>query len=154
VPSEDNAAALELLNAGFVELVPHNKAIGFSLIELGSSPSYVVARIPWDERFVGNPETGVMHGGIVTTFLDAAGGAAVYVKIQKPVPIATLDLRIDYLKPGTGRRDIRARAECIKVTRNVAFVRAFGYHDDPSDPIALASATYMISTKGKAVVLP
>jgi acyl-coenzyme A thioesterase PaaI-like protein len=61
-------------------------------------------------------------------------------------PIATLDLRIDYMKPATPGRDLLARAECYKVTRNVAFVRGVAYHDDPSDPIATTVATFMLST--------
>src|SRR6185369_7024719 len=96
---------------------------------------------------------GLLHGGAVTTLLDAAGGAAVYVKLGEAGPIATLDLRIDYLKPAAGRRDVLARAECIKLTRNVAFVRMTAYHDDPSDPIALGAASFMLGTKGQTVAM-
>jgi acyl-coenzyme A thioesterase PaaI-like protein len=86
----------------------------------------------------------------VTTLLDATSGACVYMKLKKPIPIATLDLRIDYLKPSQPRRELFARAECFKATRNVAFVRATAYHDE-GDPIATATGTFMLSTKGKSV---
>jgi uncharacterized protein (TIGR00369 family) len=147
-------ASLEMLNAGFRDYIPHNKALGFHIIEASFDPAYVIAELPWDERLVGHPDLGIIHGGAATTLLDAAGGAAVYMKLKSPMPIATLDLRIDYLKPASGKGPIRARAECIKVTKNVAFVRASAYQDDPNEALALASATYMISTKGQAVIPP
>jgi uncharacterized protein (TIGR00369 family) len=141
---------LELLNAGFRDFVPHNKELGFVVVEASSNPPFIIAKLPFAERLVGHPDSGLLHGGAITTLLDAAGGAAVYVKLGMPTPIATLDLRIDYLKPG-GRFDVFSRAECLKITRNVAFVRMTAYHDDPNDPIALGAATYMIGTKGQAV---
>jgi uncharacterized protein (TIGR00369 family) len=152
--SDDQATSLELLNAGFADFVPHNKAMGFRIVEASFDPPYIIAALPWHERLLGNPDHGIIHGGVVTTLLDAAGGAAVYVKMRVALPIATLDLRIDYLKPAAGTREIRARAECIKVTKNVAFVRATAFQEDERDPIALASAAYMISTKGQAVIAP
>jgi uncharacterized protein (TIGR00369 family) len=146
--------SLELLNAGFRDYIPHNKALGFHVVDAGNDPAFIVAALPWDARLVGNPDNGTIHGGVVTTLLDAAGGAAVYMKLMSPIPIATLDLRIDYLKPAASKTELRARAECIKVTKNVAFVRASAFQLDPNDPIAILSATYMISTKGQSVVPP
>ena len=106
--------------------------------------------LPWKEELVGNPETGVLHGGAVTSMLDAACGAAVFLKLGQPAPIATLDLRIDYLKTGAAKRDVVCRAECYKVTRHVAFVRGVAFHDE-DDPIASAAGTFMIQGKGKPI---
>jgi uncharacterized protein (TIGR00369 family) len=105
--------------------------------------------VPYDPKLVGNPATGVLHGGVITSLLDSASGAAVGSAMRAGGPwrpIATLDLRIDYMKPATPGRDLLARAECYKVTRNVAFVRGVAYHDDPSDPIATTVATFMLAT--------
>ena len=86
--------------------------------------------------------------------LDSASGAAVGGALAAARgagapsgwrPIATLDLRIDYMKPATPGRDLMARAQCYKLTRNVAFVRGVAYHDDPEDPIATSTATFMLS---------
>ena len=61
--------------------------------------------MPYDAKLVGNPETGVLHGGAITALLDGASGAAVFAALVDIVPIATLDLRIDYLRPAeSGRR--------------------------------------------------
>lgn len=145
-------ADLEVLRAAFKDFIPHNKAIGVELLEASFEPAAVVLSLPYDPKLVGNPDTGHLHGGVITTLLDATCGASVFLKLQQPTPIATLDLRVDYLGPGTAGRAVLARAECYKVTRNVAFVRAAAYHDRPEEPFATATASFMISTPGKSVV--
>lgn len=87
-----------------------------------------------------------MHGGIVTTLLDTVGGMAVLVRRGEFLMMATLDLRIDYLRPSTPHEDLVARVECYKLTRNVAFTRGFACNDDPNHPLASMSATYMLNT--------
>jgi uncharacterized protein (TIGR00369 family) len=126
--------------------IPHSRAIGMRTIEAGGGVALMC--VPYDPRLVGNPATGVLHGGVITSVLDSASGAAVGSAVggRGWRPIATLDLRIDYMKPATAGRDVMARAECYKVTRNVAFVRGVAYHDDPADPIATTVATFMLST--------
>ncbi len=143
-----SAFDLEALNAAFCELIPHNLALGLTLrrIDPGTATAYL--HLPWHERLVGNPETRTPHGGVVTTIIDSACGACVYLRLNAPIPIATLDLRVDSLKPATPGRDLWARAECYRATRNIAFVRAVAYHDE-ADPIASAAGTFMISTKGE-----
>lgn len=147
----EHAIDLEAVRAAFEELVPFNRALGMTVDSVSLAPAVLVLRLPWAEHLVGNPETGAIHGGALTALMDAAGGAAVFFKLREPVPIATLDLRVDTLKPATTRKDVRCRAECFKTTRNVAFVRAVAYHDDPSDPIAAMAATYMLATKGRSI---
>ena len=130
---------------GFSDAVPHNKALGISVVEM--SAERTVFRLPYDLRLVGNPDTGVLHGGPITALLDGASGAAVFAALTAWVPIATLDLRIDYLRPAEPGRDVLATATCYRMTKNVAFTRAVAYHDDEADPIASAVGTFMISTK-------
>ena len=129
----------------FSEGIPHNKALGIAILEM--TPERTVFRLPYDLRLVGNPDTGVLHGGPITALLDGASGAAVFAALREWVPIATLDLRIDYLRPAEPPRDVLATATCYRMTKNVAFTRAVAYHDDPDDPIASAVGTFMISTK-------
>jgi uncharacterized protein (TIGR00369 family) len=103
-------------------------------------------RLPYHPQLVGNPETGVLHGGAITALIDACCGAAVFMALAKPAFIATLDLRIDYLAPATPGRDVYADIECYKLTRNIAFVRGCGYHDRADDPIAAAAGSFMLRT--------
>jgi len=64
--------------------------------------------------------------------------------------MATLDIRIDYMKPATPGEDLYVESECYKVTRNVAFVRAFAWQDDIDDPVATSVAAFMLGTSNEA----
>jgi len=146
----DDDERLELLarlNRNFADLVPHNRALGLAILELGDGEA--VIELPYAEHLVGNPETGVLHGGAITSMMDACCGAAVFMKLEQPTPIATLDLRIDYLKPASPGENVRARAHCYHLTRNVAFVRGVAYHDREDDPVASATGTFMVSTRAR-----
>lgn len=132
---------------GFIDAVPHNRALGISIVEM--TAERCVFKLPYDEKLVGNIDTGVLHGGPITALLDGASGAAVYVALPAWVPIATLDLRIDYLRQAEPGRDVLAYAHCYKLTKNVAFTRAVAYHDDETNPIASSVGTFMLSTRKK-----
>lgn len=141
---EHDRLKLELVK-GFSENVPHNRALGMEILDMRKAEA--VFRLPYDEKLVGNPDTGVLHGGVITALLDGASGAAVFATLEDFVPIATLDLRIDYLQPAEVGKAVIARAHCYKLTRNVAFTRAVAFHDDEHDPIAHSVGTFMVSTR-------
>src|SRR4051812_20069219 len=122
------------VSRSFVDAIPHNRALGMKVIDLLKAEA--VFMLPYNQKLVGNPDTGVLHGGAITALIDACSGASVFAALTEWGPIATLDLRIDYLRGGEPGRDIYARATCYRLTRNVAFTRALAYHDDESDPIA------------------
>jgi uncharacterized protein (TIGR00369 family) len=142
---EEDAATLSDLNRQFEQLVPHNRALGLVILSLERAHARI--RLPYSEKLVGNPETGVLHGGAISAAMDAACGTAVFQALPRRMAIATLDLRIDYVKLGTPRRDVVIHTHCYKVTRNVAFVRGVAYHDDEDDPIASATGTFMLGTR-------
>jgi uncharacterized protein (TIGR00369 family) len=133
---------LRRLDQFMVRAIPFNVALGLTIED--ADEGVATMRLPYRPELVGNPETGVLHGGMMTAMLDAACGMSVFLKIQKVARIATLDLRIDYLHPATPPRDVIARAECYRTTRDVAFVRALAHHGDPTDPIAAAAGTFAI----------
>ena len=107
-------------------------------------------QLDWREELVGNPETGVVAGGPLTAMLDSCCGMAVATMLREPKPFATLDLRIDYAKPAVPGQPVIAEAECYRITRSVAFTRAFAHQGDPRDPVAAAAGTFMLGTKGEA----
>ncbi len=121
---------------------PYFAAIGAEMLEIGDGAAR--ARVPYAPHLVGDPDTCVIHGGVITTLLDHIGGAAVMASLDSPVPIATLDLRIDYMKPAAPNAEIIAEARCLKVTHEIAFVRGSAYQGDAADPIALCTTTYML----------
>ncbi len=131
--------------AGFVDAIPHNHALGLKMLEMQRAEARFL--LPYKLELVGNPDTGVLHGGAITALLDACSGAAVFAALTEWKPIATLDLRIDYMRAGEVGRDIICRAHCYKLARNVAFTRAVAFHDDEADPIATSMGTFMIGTK-------
>ena len=105
-------------------------------------------RLPYNPDLVGNPETGVIHGGVITGLLDHSCGAAIMSALDVPMPMVTLDLRIDYLKAAKPHADIFVDAECLKVGHEIAFARAVAYQEDKDNPIAISSAAFMIFRAG------
>ena len=63
--------------------------------------------------------------------------------------MATLDIRIDYMKPATPNIDLLVTAECYKQTKTIAFVRAVAYHEKEDDPVATSVATFMMGTSNQ-----
>jgi uncharacterized protein (TIGR00369 family) len=108
------------------------------------APGQAWSRLPYRPVFVGDSETGVLHGGVVTAMLDESCGMAVQLALDGTRAIATLDLRIDYQKPATPGLDIRAHSVCYRTTRSIAFVRSTAYQESEDDPVATATACFMI----------
>ena len=132
---------------------PHARALGFEVVSMEGGVAIMTA--PYLDIMVGDPDTGVIAGGVVTTLLDHCCGSAVHIAMKQFRIIATLDLRIDYMRSAKPRMPIFARAECYKVTRSVAFVRAVAYDETPDDPVAAAQAAFMLdSSTAKAFSRP
>jgi uncharacterized protein (TIGR00369 family) len=110
-----------------------------------AAPGEAWSSLPYRPVFVGDASTGVLHGGVVTAMLDESCGMAVQLAIGGTSAIATLDLRIDYQKPATPGLEIKAHSHCYRVTRSIAFVRATAYQDSEDDPVATATACFMIA---------
>lgn len=109
-----------------------------------AAPGEAWSSLPYRPVFVGDTETGVLHGGVVTAMLDESCGMAVQLALDGTRSIATLDLRIDYQKPATPGLDIKAHSHCYRVTRSIAFVRSAAYQESEDDPVATATACFMV----------
>ncbi len=109
-----------------------------------AAPGEAWSSLPYRPVFVGDTETGVLHGGVVTAMLDESCGMAVQLALDGRRAIATLDLRIDYQKPATPGLEIKAHSVCYRVTRSIAFVRATAYQDSEDDPVATATSCFMV----------
>ncbi len=125
-----------------IAYVPHAQALGFKVVD--AKPGEAWLKVPFDAKLVGNPATGVIHGGVITTLLDNCAGVAVATALPELRSIATLDLRIDYMKPATPGLDVVGYTRCYKVTRHIAFVHGAAYHEDPDDPFATSAMTFML----------
>ena len=139
-PKVENFELYQLLSNAFI-LLPHCKLLGFEMV--GTDVRSPVLKVEWREDLVGNPVTGVLHGGVITTLVDTASAVAVAACLASVESFATLDLRIDYLKAATPGKAVYCRAECYRLAKQIAFTRAVCYHDDPADPVAHGVATFM-----------
>ena len=105
---------------------------------------WVDLALPYDERQIGDPSRGVIASGPILTLMDMATSMSVWVKRATFSPQATLDLRVDYLRPATPGRTVIGRGECIRLTRSIAFVRGQAHDGDPADPLAHVAGTFML----------
>ena len=128
--------------AFFIDVIPYNAELGLEYVE--NQVGRVVFDLPWQESLVGDPETGVMHGGPITGMFDAALGGAVLCKLEELRRIATLDLRIDYLRPARAGKTVRCDAECHRLTKHIAFARGIAHDGDPNDLVATAVGTFVV----------
>jgi uncharacterized protein (TIGR00369 family) len=123
--------------------VGHGRALGLEYCDSGDN--WAELCLPWKEQLVGIPESGFLASGAIISLIDTASGSAVWMTLGKFVPIVTLDLRLDYLRPALKGETIYARCECLKVTRQVAFIRGVAHAGDPDKTIAHSTATFMLA---------
>jgi uncharacterized protein (TIGR00369 family) len=123
---------------------PQSAALGLRFVSI--APARGSLEVPWREDLVGDPDTGVIAGGVVTTLLDHTCGMAMAAAAgTEPFSTATLDLRIDYMRPAAPRAGVVAEAHCYKLTRTIGFVRAEAWDVDKSDLIATAQAAFVLN---------
>ncbi len=132
----------------FIESLPHAHALGLQLEHLDDG--VVELSMPYDEKLIGDPRTGVVHGGAVSALMDTCCGVAVVAHADRPLGTATIDLRIDYMRAATPKQRIYARAECYHMTRNVAFVRATTMDEDRDRPVATATGAFTVERPKEA----
>ncbi|MCA0927571.1 PaaI family thioesterase [Ruegeria profundi] len=126
----------------FIEAIPHAKALGLNLSTISEGEAEIT--MPYNPDLVGDPRTGVIHGGAVFAALDTCCGAAVMSHPSAPGATATIDLRIDYMRAATPGLNITTHAICYHITRNVAFVRATAMDDDRDRPVATAAGAFTV----------
>ncbi len=122
--------------------VGHGRALGMEFEAAGET--WTELRLPWSEQLVGVPKAGVLASGAIVSLIDTASGCAVWSTMGRFEPIATIDLRIDYLRPALKGETIFARCECVKLTRRIAFVRGVAHAGDAARPVAYSSGTFML----------
>ncbi len=125
----------------FFDSIPHSRRMGLRVTDVGHGT--FSASIGYRGELVGNPYRGHLHGGVLTTLIDQTSGAAAFFSLSPPEFVATLDLRIDHLRPAAPGRAVHARAECYHLTRHVAFVRCTADDGRPDDPVATSISAFM-----------
>lgn len=109
----------------------------------GHGPDWAELNLPYDSRLIGDPASGVIASGPILALMDMAASVGVWLKLDAFKPHATLDLRIDYLRPARPGHTVIGRGECYRITRSIAFVRGQAHDGDPLDPLANVAGTFM-----------
>jgi uncharacterized protein (TIGR00369 family) len=121
----------------------HNGMLGMEYHAHGAD--WAELALPYRADLIGDPATGILASGPVITLMDMVSSIATWLKAKQFQPQATLDLRIDYLRPAEPGKTVIGRAECYKLTRRIAFVRGEAHDGDPAHPVAHVTGTYMFT---------
>ncbi|MGV8916613.1 MAG: PaaI family thioesterase [Pseudomonas sp.] len=130
----------------FISALKHCQVLGLRIHHADADGMTLV--LPYSEHIVGNPETGVIHGGALTSLMDSTCGISTLCVLPEFEVCPTLDLRIDYMGPAKPHKDVYGFAECYRVTPDIIFTRGYAYQDDPQQPIAHVVGTFMRLGKG------
>jgi acyl-coenzyme A thioesterase PaaI-like protein len=132
---------------------PQSVALG---VEIGEGPGGGFMLAPFRADLVGDIALGGLADGVIYTLLDQACGYAVSATLKARAEMqgrelamgamATLDFRIDYVRPARPGMAVTAKAECVKIDGDLAFLRGAAFETDPDDPIALVQAAFMLSS--------
>ena len=138
--------------ASFFERIPFNRLLGIELDEL--SAERVTMHLPMKPELIGNFVQGILHGGVISTLLDVCGGAMALIgafdkhqhlssqeRMTRLSKLGTLDLRVDYLRPGRGQR-FTATAVLLRSGTKVAVVRS-ELHSEDGTLVAVGTGTYL-----------
>lgn len=125
----------------FVSALRHCQVLGITAYQ--ASEEGITLLMPYAPHLVGDPRTGVIHGGALTSLMDTACGMATLCVLPEFEVCPTLDLRVDYMHPAASHQPVYGFAQCYRVTTDVIFTRGFAYQDDPQQPIAHVVGTFM-----------
>jgi len=123
----------------------HGGTLG--IVYRAHGPDWAELALPYDARLIGDPASGVIASGPILALMDMATSVGVWLRLDAFTAHATLDLRIDYLRPARPGHTVIGRGECYRITRSIAFVRGQAHDGDPADPLAHVAGTFM-ATEG------
>ncbi|GAA0209150.1 thioesterase family protein [Kangiella japonica] len=145
--------ALHMLGEALVNSIPFNRHIGLKYQKV--SEQECVITFDMKPELVGNYIQGILHGGVISSAMDMVGGTMAAVGIlhanpatqvdelkNKIAKLSTIDLRVDYLRPGRGET-FYAKAELLRAGKRVAVTRAELINEQDT-LIAVATGTYMV----------
>lgn len=137
----DPAAFHALLKQHFMHAIPHARECGMSIVRIDERGA--LAQMPYRPEWLGDTERGVLHTGVITTLFDTIGGLAAVAAAGRFETVATLDLRMDFLRPALPDLPLLCLAECYRLSRSISFVRGRSWQLDEGEPVATSQATFM-----------
>lgn len=132
----------EFLKQFLEEGIPFNRFLGIRVGGYGSDWGRL--ELPFRQEFIGDPLRPALHGGLVSTLLDTCGGFAIWCRVRTELRISTIDMRVDFLRPG-GSQLLLAETRVVRVGNRVAVTDGIAYHPGgKEDPIATCKAVYSL----------
>jgi uncharacterized protein (TIGR00369 family) len=124
------------------QLIPYNRHLGIKVGAL--RPGFARLELPFRAEFIGNPLLPAIHGGVLSMLIDTCGGAAVWTQITIHDRVSTVDLRVDYLRPGPPR-DLACEGTVLRTGNRVgvADMKVFAI-DEPERIVACGKGVYNI----------
>ncbi len=128
------------------EIIPFNKFLGIAIDE--ARDGYVRLRLPFRDELIGDASRPALHGGVISTLIDTAGGFAVWTQLSGiDDRVSTIDLRVDYLAPGAAEALV-AEATVVRVGNRVGVVDVRCWQpSQPTRTVATGKAVYNIKRK-------
>lgn len=150
---ERKDTALALARDMFENKIAFNRLLGLKILSVGGDEATI--RLEMRDEFVGNYSRGILHGGVISATLDATAGLAAFSGLFDPqstepleqtvarfARVGTIDMRVDYLRPGRGKYFV-ASARTLRKGSRVAVIHT-EMHDDSGEMIASGTCTYMV----------
>ena len=126
----------------FMKAVPFNGVLGIRLDEV--SDGFCRMSVPFKEELIGDPFRPALHGGVLSAVIDTCGGAAIWTRIEKGDALSTVDLRVDYLRPGQPREFV-VEGRVLRLGNRVGVAEMIAYHPGHEDePIASGKGVYNV----------
>ena len=135
-------------------VMPFNKHLGMTVLDVTEDSAKI--SINMADELIGNMAQGILHGGVTSSILDVVGGIAVtsamlnklesddiHDMFKRIAKLGTIDMRVDFLKPGWGETFI-ASSEIVRLGNRVAVTR-MEVHNQDDVLIAMATASYSVA---------
>jgi uncharacterized protein (TIGR00369 family) len=133
---------LERWKEFFANEIPFNKFLGMTLAEMRDG--FARLELPFRPEFIGDARRPALHGGVISTLIDTAGGAATFTKIAMEDYCSTIDLRVDYLLPGSPEL-LCAEATVLRIGNRVSAVDIRAFHPSaPERTVATGKGVYSV----------
>ena len=142
------------INEIFNEKIPFNKVLGLKVESI--SYDRVNLRFEMQNELIGNYTRGTLHGGVISSVIDVTGGLSAFMGIQQKMSdetigkklarfekLGTIDLRIDYLRPGFGKWFV-STGYTLRIGNKVAVTR-IELNNDQNDLIAVGTGSYVVA---------
>lgn len=150
---EQNSDKIEVLRDMFENKITFNRLLGLKILDVGNDEATI--RLEMRDDFVGNFSRGILHGGVISATLDATAGLAAFFSLisahsdesmdqtlSRFAKVGTIDMRVDYLRPGRGKSFVSS-ARILRKGSRVAVIHT-EMHDEIGEMIASGTCTYMV----------